>query len=402
MSQLSMNLAQARAAWCRHQGLAAPGASVAQVIGSTGWIRTLGGVDGYLALRARLPALSVQALHAAVEARELQVLPAARGCIYVVPREQGALALSLARDLSARTGARVQQKAGVVAGELQQLGLAVVEALGEGALGTAALRKALPAGAVRSLGEQGKKVGVTSTLPPALRRLEFAGRIYRRPVQGRLDHERYLWRLSGSVEVDERPAEERYADVVRLVVGWFAPSTITEISEFTGLGKRVVRAAVQAAGAVPVAVEEHAAEAFILPEQLDRLHEPAPGGACLLPGLDNLLTWHGGPRHFVHPADLERPVAPWGPRRGGTWSSVKHALTRVVLAEGRVSGLWEYDPDSGEVVVGPYTSGLPAGAPPEAERVATFLREQVGHGRAFSRDKDEHLRRRAELVRALG
>jgi len=54
---------------------------------------------------------------------------------------------------------------------------------------------------VRSLGEKGKKLGLSSTLPPALRTLEFEGRIERTLEGGRLDSERYLWRL---------PARERF------------------------------------------------------------------------------------------------------------------------------------------------------------------------------------------------
>ena len=44
----------------------------------------------------------------------------------------------------------------------------------KGPLSTDALRKSLPGGTVRSLGEKGKKVGISSTLPPAVRHLKLA------------------------------------------------------------------------------------------------------------------------------------------------------------------------------------------------------------------------------------
>jgi hypothetical protein len=51
---LRVDLSRARAFWHRRQGLAEPvGGTLEEVVTSTGWPRTLGGVDVYLAVRAR-------------------------------------------------------------------------------------------------------------------------------------------------------------------------------------------------------------------------------------------------------------------------------------------------------------------------------------------------------------
>src|SRR5438067_12390583 len=82
----SLTLAQARAHWWQKQALAGRATgSIAQVIASSGWLRTLGGADVYIAARARRPAMARAELDAAVTAGDLRVVPAARGCIYLVP-----------------------------------------------------------------------------------------------------------------------------------------------------------------------------------------------------------------------------------------------------------------------------------------------------------------------------
>src|SRR4051812_37109941 len=85
---LRVPLGTARATWHRKQGLAEPlSGSIEEIVGATSWPRTLGGVDVYLAVRARIPGLKRKDLDAAVDASRLQVTPAVRSCIYLVPRK---------------------------------------------------------------------------------------------------------------------------------------------------------------------------------------------------------------------------------------------------------------------------------------------------------------------------
>ncbi|MFT4621440.1 MAG: hypothetical protein ACI8PZ_000092 [Myxococcota bacterium] len=305
---------------------------------ATGWIRTLGGSEAYLALLARVPTVQLADVHAAVGRRDLQVLPAVRGCIYVVPRAHAPLALALARDLSARRDARDRAKAGVADGELQAVGEAALALVADGPCTTSELRRGLPDGVVRSLGAVGKAIGVTSTLPPALRALEFAGRIARQPVGNSLDSERYAWHVA-DIHIDPRPVAERAADLARIFLRSFAPATSAELAAYSGLGKRVAKRAFDDIGAVEVGPHGHA-----LSDQVDSL-DTDPGAAVrLLPALDNLLVWHDGPSAFIDPRDQDRTIAVWGRQKGNTWGTVKHALTRVVVRGGRVCGAWDWDP----------------------------------------------------------
>lgn len=101
---------------------------------------------------------------------------------------------------------------------------------------TDALRRRLPAGAVRSLGERGKKVGVGSVLPVALRLLELSGRVERPLEGGRLDSERYLWRVAkeslpplAKVPTD---AAARNAELFRIFLSWAGPAPLKDFASW--------------------------------------------------------------------------------------------------------------------------------------------------------------------------
>src|SRR5690242_19585021 len=83
-----------RAFWASKQGLdgSLEGRSPAAVLEQTGWSRSVGGANPYLALFARSGRSRAQ-IDAAVAALEICELPSARGCTYVVPASDFALAL---------------------------------------------------------------------------------------------------------------------------------------------------------------------------------------------------------------------------------------------------------------------------------------------------------------------
>src|SRR5437764_15417287 len=82
---LTLSLDQARALWWTKQALDNPKGTLAEMLGASGWLRTLGGADVYLAARARRPGMTRADLDAVVAKDALVVRPAARGCIYLVP-----------------------------------------------------------------------------------------------------------------------------------------------------------------------------------------------------------------------------------------------------------------------------------------------------------------------------
>src|SRR5262249_19699793 len=147
-------------------------------------------------------------------------LPAARGCTYVLPAADYALGLTLARAVGDGE-MKVAAKLGVTEKEIDKLCDAVLSALGSGPLDPDGIKQATGK-AVRNLGEEGKKKGLTTTLPVALGRLQTAGEIRRVPVDGRLDQQRYRytrWSPNPLAKSTMTPAEA-YTAIARHFFRW--------------------------------------------------------------------------------------------------------------------------------------------------------------------------------------
>src|SRR6185312_71263 len=109
----------------------------------------------YLALFARA-GLRRAAVDAELEKAAIHELPAARGCTYIVPASQYALALKVGQDFSAKTEVATARKLGVTDTEIEKLKSAILKALAKEPLDPDALRTAA-GGAARSLGPEGVK-----------------------------------------------------------------------------------------------------------------------------------------------------------------------------------------------------------------------------------------------------
>jgi hypothetical protein len=408
---LRIDLNKARAHWHARQGLAQPEkGTVDEIVASTGWPRTLGGVDVYLAVLARAPGMRRRDLDEAVEQSRLQVVPAVRGCIYLVPRAHVPLVLRLAEEQSRKRSERELEKVGVSTKEIAGVAEAVLAALRKGPLSTDALRKALPEGAVRSLGEKGKKVGISSTLPPALRHLEFEGKIERTLEGGRLDTERYAWRLLlaspfAGAKIPNAPVD-RHAAIARVFFQSSGPATARDFAAWSGLSQRDAKAAMDRCGLAPIAVDGYADDAFALEEDLPALREPAraPSSVSMLSFEDNYIVLHGGPALLTDPKHHDRKIAVWGQTKGTTLGDAKHISMRALLDGDRLAGMWEYDPDAGEVVFGtwdPLPRARRDAALALAKDVGRFLREEIGHAKSFSLDTVDGVHERAAIVKAL-
>jgi hypothetical protein len=414
---IAVSLEQARALWCAKQGLAPHfiDAPPVGVVERTGWVRTLGGIDVYMAVRARSPGLRRAELDDAVVRGELHVLPAARGCIYLVPERDRLLALGFAATMSRPRTERDLEKLGVGRSELEALTALVLDALAAGPLTTTALRKALPDGAVRSLGLAGKKLGMSSPLPTVLRELEFEGRIERTLEQGRLDTERYLWRVSPPEHRAELQALgddplERLTSVARHFFTMAGPNTVKELATWSGAGVRECKAAVERLPVVPVTIEGMSDPAWVLDSDVAALAaarplEPEALRFTFLPVGDNLGVVHGGPVMFVDRAHHDWPVQTWG---GGSATVPLHEARylghRFLLLGHQIAGFWEYDPEAAEVVCytfEPVPDALVTNLEEERAGVAAFVRDELGHGRSFSLDTDEAMHERAQELRAM-
>ncbi len=381
---------------------------------SIGYVRTLGGADAYLAARARMPGLTRGDLDALVTEETLRVVPAVRGCIYLVPAAEAALCLRVARTQSATRDARDAERAGIRAGELDKVAAAVLASLrADGPETTDGLRRRLPAGTIRSLGERGKKVGVSSPLPPALRQLEFAGRIARIPVEGRLDHEKYVWHPTtvdpfASAGLPEEP-ERLHGQLLTRFLDFAGVTELPAFCAWSGLTQRDAKAALPHAQFEPVLAAGlgQGAMATAALGTLLRAVDRADEATALLPFEDNLMHQAGGLASFVAPPFHALPVPTWGEGKRvlHPLGSSRHVLFRSILADGRIRGFWEYDPDARAVVThvfDPPAKAARAAIEEVAAETSTFLREQIGHGRSFSLDDDDELRRRTAELRRMG
>ena len=223
------------------------------MLSHTGWARSVGGVGPYLTIFAR-NGQDREEIDRAVANLEIQELPSARGCTYVVPRDDFAVALLAGKEFG---GAELKTatKLGVKQAEIDKLCSTVLKALENKPLEPEELRQVV-GGAVRNLGEEGKKKGLSTTLPVALGLLQSTGDIRRVPTNGRLDQQRYryaLWRPNPLQGV--KMGTEINTELARRFFQWIGPASLAEFRWFSGFGAKVCREAIESLRLVKVNVE---------------------------------------------------------------------------------------------------------------------------------------------------
>src|SRR5580692_1465263 len=242
-------------AWYAHrQGLdgSLEGKSSAEVLQRAGWARSVGGVSPYLTLFARA---GISRERADADAKKLKIyeLPSARGCTYVLPKEDFALGLAAGRGFDGET--KTAAKLGVTEKEIDKLCGAVVAALEKGPLDPDGLREATGK-AVRNLGPEGKKKGLTTTLPVALGKLQASGDIRRVPTNGRFDQQRYqyaLWRPNPLRSFKLSP-EEVCTELARKYFAWIGPASVSGFQTFAGLGVKATKSALDPLKLEPIEI----------------------------------------------------------------------------------------------------------------------------------------------------
>ncbi|MGI9629189.1 MAG: DNA glycosylase AlkZ-like family protein [Longimicrobiales bacterium] len=396
-------LEEARRIWFGAQAL--PGAAVSpqEAVDAAGYIRTLGGIDVYLALSARVAGLKRETVNRAVAAGDLRVVPTVRGCIYLVDRSEVPWSLRIADLLSRKRRSREYEKSGIRDGELDGLGSSVLDALEGGPLSTNDLRKAL-GDQPRSLGELGRKVGISSTLPPALRELEFSGRVERTLPGGRLDSERYEWGVA-----TEDPFEGDFTDdptqihshLAKKFFGAIGVGSVDRFASWAGIGKRDARAAADSLGLERIEVEGLEVDFLAAPGALELTGST---GVAFLPFADNLTQLQASVGQLVDRRHHHLPVPTWGPSKGKTLGTAAHMAFRSVVVDGELVAVWEFDPDSGRVVVGrfrPLEARVDKMIAAEAAEVTAFLADELGRATSFSIDTEADLRRRTAQILEL-
>jgi hypothetical protein len=321
---------------------------------------------------------------------EIHELPAARGCTYVVPAVDFALALKAGAGFSYESDMKAARKLGVTDREIDKLCLAVSSALKPGELEPEALKSTLGA-AVRNLGEEGRKKGVTTTLPLALGRLQEEGEIRRIPTNGRLDQQRYryaLWRPN-PLSSCKRSAEETQTELARRYFSWIGPATLAEYQWFSGASAKVNKAAIEPLKSIDVGGGR-----LLLPELRDAwetFQAPKEAQIAMVSSIDGIALLRRDLGGMVNAADSKKIAAAGG---------VKDLPSHAILDRGRVVGLWEYDPGSSSVAWMTFGEATPAIRQCVA-RTEAYVRDQLGDARSFSLDSPKSRAPRIAAIRQL-
>jgi winged helix DNA-binding protein len=384
-----MDESKLRAWWSHRQALDGrlQGQAPAKVLESTGWARSVGGVNPYLTLLARCGATR-EAADRAVANLEIHELPSARGCTYVLPSSDFALALKVGQAFNAGD-MNIARKLGVTGSEVDKLCDAVVNALGGATLDPDGLREAV-GGAARSLGPEGQKKGMSSTLPLALGQLQAEGRIRRVPTNGRLDQQRYRYTLWKPNPLDKYnlSAEAAYTELAQRYFTWIGPAAMSEFQWFSGLGVKAAKAAVEPLQLVPLSEGD---PRLMFPKDRDELQSfkpPKQAQFVLVSGLDAIVLLRRNLKDLVAPEDHQRT---------GVGRDLTDLNNHAIVDRGRLVGLWEYDPATESIA---WTSfGIKDKALTAAvEHTGKYVREQLGDARSFSLDSPKS---RAPKIEAL-
>ena len=393
-----MEAGELRAWWWGKQGLdgSLMGKPAAAVLGQAGWARSVGGANPYLTLFARA-GLGRAAVDGAAAALDIHELPSARGCTYVVPAADFALALVVGQAFGGGE-MNVARKLGVTDKDVDRLCDKVLAALANGPLDPEGIKLA-SGSAVKGLGEEGKKKGLTSTLPLALGRLQQSGHIRRVPVDGRLDQQRYKYALwsKNPLEQSRVSADDACVELARRFFRWTGPARQAEFQGFSGLGVKASKAAIDPLGLVPLEPGSdfliHADEA----EACRRSKVPAKPQYALVASIDSLSLLRRDFASLLDSADLTRAVA--GEKRTRELGGLADLPSHAIVDRGRVVGLWEFDPAEGRIAwwtfgADPKDKGLRAAV----DRTEAFVAGDLGDARAFSLDSAKS---RAPRIAAL-
>ena len=395
-----MKPSKLRAWWSHRQGLdgSLRGKPPAQILEQCGWSRSVGGAGPYLTLFSRGETSREMAEQAAAKL-EIHELPTARGCTYVIPSSDFALGLTVGRDFSGDM--KTALKLGVTEKEVDTLCDAVEKALEKGPLDPDGIREATGK-ASRSLGEEGKKRGLTTTLPLALGRLQTEGRIRRVPVNGRLDQQRYKYANWTPNPLATSPVSlgAAFTELGRRFFRWVGPATLGEFQWFSGQGVKATKQAVEPLGLVPA---EPGSDRLLLPDDaaaFASFEVPSTPQYSLVSSLDPITANRREMQSLIDDKDRERTVMVDAASRpvGGLADLPSHAI----LDRGQIIGLWEFDVDAGEIVWATFGRRKDKGLAAAVEETDAFVRDQLGDARSFSLDSPRSRVARLESLRKIG
>jgi hypothetical protein len=379
-----MNESRLRAWWSHRQGLdgSLRGKTPAEILDRCGWSRSVGGAGPYLTLFSR-GGIGREDTDAAAAKLQIHELPTARGCTYVLPASDFALGLTVGREFSGDM--KQALKLGVTEKEVDKLCDAVVMSLSKGPLDPDGIRAATGK-ASRNLGEEGKKKGLTTTLPLALGRLQTEGKIRRVPTNGRLDQQRYKYMNWSPNPLAKYPEslDAAFTELARHFFRWVGPATLGEFQWFGGLGVKTTKQAVQPLGLVPA---EPGSDRLLLPDDaaaFNAFKVPAKPEYSLVSSLDPITANRREMQSMLDAKDRARTLVVDASAKSA--SSLADLPSHAILDRGQIIGLWEFDVDSGSIVWGTFGRKKDKELEATVAEMQTFVRDQLGDARSFSLD----------------
>ena len=393
-----MDAAILRAWWARRQGLegSLEGKNAAEVLARTGWARSVGGAAPYLTLFARA-GLSRESIDRAVADLEICELPSARGCTYVVPAADFALALKVGEGFSTTQEIKLACKLGATTAEIDRLCAKALDALKGGPLEPRELREHLD-GAVREFGPEGVKKGMATTLPVALGKLQEEGHIRRISTNGRLDQQRYRYTLwtPNPLAGFKLSGEEAQTELARRYFSWIGPATLAEFQWFSALGVKAAKTAIAPLGLVAL---DEGDERLLFPADRDALRAfkaPKKPVYALVASIDGVTLLRRALSELLDAKDLGKNMFTDKGYQAG--SALADLPSHGIFDRGRLIGLWEYDVSSESIAwmafVQPDTALKKAVA-----RMEEYVRTQLGDARSFSLDSPKSRTPRIEALR---
>ncbi len=369
-----MDKKELRAWWAHRQGMdgSLDGQAPEEVLARAGWARSVGGVGPYLTLFSRA-GISREAADAAVANLEIHELPSARGCTYVLPAVDYVLGLSVGQGFSDEGDMKIARKLGVTDEEIEKLRGRILSVLKTGPLDPDGLKEALGS-AVRNLGEEGKKKGITTTLPIALGYLQLAGEIRRIPTNGRLDQQRYRYCLwsPNPLAKSKLTQESAFTELARRFFGWIAPASLAEFQAFAGISGKVAKAAIEPLGLEPIEAGSTLLMGAGERAEFEDFRMPKSPHYVLCSSLDSIAL-------------LRRDVSSLLEDGSGAAGHLLELPHHGIFDRGRLAGYWQFDPAAQEIVwhcFGKKDKAIEAAV----KKTEAFVRDELGDARSFSLD----------------
>jgi hypothetical protein len=392
-----MDMAKLRAFWAQRQGLdgSLKGKPPAEVLERAGWARSVGGANPYLTLFARAGTTQKQAEDAA-KAQRIHELPSARGCTYVLPASDFALGLLVGQGFGDAAAINVAKKhLGVTDKEIARLCEKVMNALGKDPMDPKAIKDAVGS-AVRSFGEEGKKRGVTTSLPLALGLLQTRGDVRRVPIGGRLDQQRYgyvAWSPSPLAK-NKLSQEEAHVKLAERYWSWIGVASLSDFKWFSGLGVGAVKAATAPLKLVPVDGDLLATKETA--DEFKAFKTPKDPHYVLTADLDSLVLLRRGMADLVD--DKDRKLSAYGEKGKREIAAFLDLPHHAIYDRGRLVGFWEFDVPGGQIVSKAFTK--PDAALKKAVAEMEKFVQELGDARSFSLDSPESRKPRIASLRA--